>query len=167
MFIYLIAVGSVEKRLLLACAKNVKEVFGFEVRISDVPVYYKSAYNPHRGQFSASELLERIKAVHLPNTLKVVGITDVDLYEEGLNFVFGVGELNGRCALVSIHRLKTPDERLIFERTFKELNHELGHTFGLLHCNSPRCVMNFSNSVLEVDQKSRFFCEKCQKKLKL
>jgi archaemetzincin len=49
MFIYLIAVGSVEKRLLLACAKNVKEVFGFEVRISDVPVYYKSAYNPHRG----------------------------------------------------------------------------------------------------------------------
>jgi len=37
MFIYLIAVGSVEKRLLLACAKNVKEVFGFEVRISDVP----------------------------------------------------------------------------------------------------------------------------------
>jgi len=55
---------------------------------------------------------------------------------------------------------------LFFERTFKELNHELGHTFGLLHCNSPRCVMNFSNSVLEVDQKSRFFCEKCQKKLK-
>jgi Predicted Zn-dependent proteases len=99
--------------------------------------------------------------------LKVVGITDVDLYEEGLNFVFGVGELNGRCALVSIHRLKTPDERLFFERTFKELNRELGHTFGLLHCNSPRCVMNFSNSVLEVDQKSRFFCEKCQKKLRL
>jgi archaemetzincin len=78
-----------------------------------------------------------------------------------------VGELNGRCALVSIYRLKTPDERLLFERTFKELNHELGHTFGLLHCNSPHCVMNFSNSVLEVDQKSKFFCEKCQKKLKL
>ncbi len=165
MFIYLIKVGSVEKRLLLACAKNVKEVFRFEVRISEVPVYYKSAYDPHRRQFSAGKLLERIKAVHLPNMLKVIGITDTDLYEEGLNFVFGVGELKGSCALVSTHRLKTKDERLFFERTFKELNHELGHTFGLLHCSTPGCVMNFSNSVFEVDQKSRFFCERCKKRL--
>ena len=41
MFVYLVAIGSVQKRLLLASAKNVKEVFGFEVKILDVKVRTK------------------------------------------------------------------------------------------------------------------------------
>ncbi|WP_448588539.1 archaemetzincin family Zn-dependent metalloprotease [Thermocrinis sp.] len=164
-YIYLVAIGSVQKRLLLASAKNIKEVFGFEVRISDVPVYYQKAYNPSRGQFLASLILERIKGVELPKALKVVGITDVDIYEGELNFVFGLAELGGCCALVSTYRLWHKDERMFFERVFKEINHELGHTFGLLHCPTPGCVMNFSNSVLEVDRKSKDFCERCRTKL--
>ncbi|WP_333784407.1 archaemetzincin family Zn-dependent metalloprotease [Thermocrinis sp.] len=165
MFIYIVATGNVQKRLLLASAKNIKEVFSFDVRISDVPVYYRDAYDPNRGQFIASKILNRMKVVELPNMLKLVGITDVDIYEDNLNFVFGIGELDGRCALVSTYRLFHKDERVFFERVFKEINHELGHTFGLLHCKTPGCVMNFSNSVFEVDQKSKNFCLKCKSKL--
>ena len=165
MFVYLVAIGNVQKRLLLASAKNVKEVFGFEVRISDVQVYYQSTYNPIRKQYSASKILERLKTAELPSMLKLVGITDVDIYEENLNFVFGIGQLGGKYALVSTYRLMDKDERVFFERVFKEINHELGHTFGLTHCSTPGCVMNFSNSVFEVDQKSRYFCSKCKSKL--
>jgi len=165
MFVYLVSIGSVQKRLLLASAKNVKEVFGFEVRISDVQVYYQSAYNPIRRQYNASKILERLKTTELPSMLKLIGITDVDIYEENLNFVFGIGQLGGKCALVSTYRLMDKDERVFFERVFKEINHELGHTFGLTHCSIPGCVMNFSNSVFEVDQKSRYLCPKCKGKL--
>ena len=165
MFIYMIAIGDVQKRLLLAGAKNIKEIFGFEVRISDVPVYYRDAYDPKRGQFIANKILDRMRAVELPSMLKLIGITDVDIYEDNLNFVFGIGELGGRYALVSTHRLFHKDERIFFERVFKEINHELGHTFGLLHCKTPGCVMNFSNSVFEVDRKGRDFCSKCKSKL--
>ncbi|WP_448584443.1 archaemetzincin family Zn-dependent metalloprotease [Thermocrinis sp.] len=165
MFIYMVAIGDIQKRLLLASAKNVKEIFGFEVRISDLPVHYRDAYDPNRGQFVASKILNRIRMVDLPNMLKLVAITDVDVYEDDLNFVFGVGELGGRCALISTYRLIHKDERVFFERVFKEINHELGHTFGLLHCKTPGCVMNFSNSVFEVDQKSKNFCRKCKNKL--
>ena len=31
------------------------------------------------------------------------------------------------------------------DRIAKEAIHELGHSFGLFHCNNKRCVMYFSN----------------------
>jgi archaemetzincin len=55
------------------------------------------------------------------------------------------------------------DKNLFLERIKKEATHELGHLFYLGHCRNPNCVMYFSNSILDTDKKSKFFCEKCQK----
>ena len=41
--------------------------------------------------------------------------------------------------------------------------HELGHTFGLIHCLQPRCVMNASTYVENIDQKPAEFCSSCLK----
>lgn len=162
MFIY-IAGFNVEKRLLLAVGKNIKEVFGFDVRFSHISVPPALGYNPQRRQHKAQKLLEYISKVYYPDMLKLIAIFPFDLYEEGLNFVFGLSQLGGRYAIVSSYRLFDKREDLFFERVFKEVNHELGHAFGLSHCKSYRCVMNFSNSLWDVDAKSRFFCEKCNK----
>jgi len=48
----------------------------------------------------------------------------------------------------------------------KESVHELGHTFGLIHCSQPGCVMNSSTYVENIDQKSSEFCSLCQKGIK-
>ncbi|MFN3946529.1 MAG: archaemetzincin family Zn-dependent metalloprotease [Aquificaceae bacterium] len=162
MFIYLVGY-SVEKRLLIAVGKNIKEVFGFDVRFSHISSPPSLGYDFQRKQYRAKDLLNYLSKVYYPDMLKLVGLFPFDMYEEGLNFVFGLSQLGGRYAVVSVYRLSDRREKVFFERVYKEVNHELGHTFGLLHCKTPGCVMNFSNSLSEVDAKSRFFCEKCNK----
>ena len=97
--------------------------------------------------------------------LKLVALLDVDLYEHGLNFVFGEATLGGREAVVSIARLYHDDPERFLSRILKEVNHELGHAFGLRHCPDPSCVMSFSNSVLDVDRKGIQPCPVCRRKL--
>lgn len=104
---------------------------------------------------------------------KALLIADVDLYAEGLNFVFGEAEIEGSLAIISLVRLRESfygrsEKRDLFEsRVKKEAVHELGHVFGLKHCSSPQCVMFFSNSLSDTDRKGWAFCPRCQLLLKL
>ena len=131
-----------------------------------------AAYNPKRQQYDADLIINRL-AHRIRGKHKVVAITEFDLYTSSanLNFVFGLAQYPGRCALVSIHRLrpefygKRANQNLLLLRSIKECVHELGHTFGLPHCSNPQCVMSFSNSILEVDRKSAELCRECWREL--
>ena len=120
----------------------------------------KEAYNPQRNQYRARDLLERLRAV--PGN-HVLGLTEVDLYASGLNFVFGLADCPGRAAIISLYRLHDPTNEVLFrERAAKEVIHELGHTLGLEHCTEPGCVMFFSNSLADTDRKGKRFCASCR-----
>ncbi len=153
--IYVVSFGSVESRLLIACAKNIKEIFSLEVRISSV----RLPLNFDRNRYKASDFLSHLRDIHFPHMVRLLALVSFDIYEEGFNFVFGVAQEDK--AVVSLFRLHHSEETVFFERVFKEVNHELGHTFGLKHCHSQKCVMRFSNSVKEVDIKSKYFCKNC------
>jgi archaemetzincin len=130
------------------------------------------AYNSARDQFFSTQILEALinysKQIEAD---RVLGITNVDLYVPRLNFVFGEAQCPGRTAIISLHRLHpefygfSPDIELFHERVLKEAVHELGHTFGLRHCEQPKCVMFFSNSILDTDRKYSSFCRTCNQKL--
>jgi archaemetzincin len=45
--------------------------------------------------------------------------------------------------------------------------HELGHVYGLGHCNRQACVMWFSNTLAETDRKGSRFCPVCARALGL
>ena len=166
MFVYIVFFGDLSLKLILATAGNVKRTFGMEARVSSVPFPPNLGYDPMRKQYRARDLLGYLSTLSFPGLLKMVGVVSFDLFEEGLNFVFGEAELGGRNAVVSVFRLRHPDEGVFFERVFKEVNHELGHCFGLRHCVDPSCVMSFSNSLLDVDRKGADFCERCKGRLK-
>jgi len=129
------------------------------------------AYEKARRQYNSTLLLEYLSLSKPMGYAKYLGVTDVDLYAGGLNFVFGEAILNGEDAVVSLHRLRPefygdpPNRRLFEARVLKEAVHELGHTFGLTHCENPECVMSFSNSIIDTDVKKAQPCLKCQVKL--
>jgi predicted Zn-dependent protease len=55
----------------------------------------------------------------------------------------------------------SPDDALLLDRLDKEATHELGHTFGLVHCIDPMCVMHASTYAEEIDFKGAEFCLQC------
>jgi len=125
-----------------------------------------------RGQYSGDILLREVSKLGTEPGAKHLAVFDVDLYAGRLNFIFGIAQIGGSFAIISLHRLgyapglgREERDRLLFERALKEAIHELGHTFGMGHCSNKRCVMSFSNSIDEVDKKSADFCEVHRKHL--
>jgi len=128
--------------------------------------------NRQRNQIKSPILLHWILEKMKPTKeMKVLVICDMDAYSGELNFVFGEAHLTGRVAAIYLARLKPefydlePNEFVFGDRVTKEAVHELGHSFGLFHCNNKKCVMHFSNSLYDTDFKNRIFCKSCKNKL--
>ncbi len=166
-----VGVGFVGVEVLKIAQRNLCEVFrGAECEvIEDVVSIPTGAYNPVRRQYNSSSILMEISACRKKLGVDcVLGVTDVDLYVPGLNYVFGEASSVKKAALISLFRLKqefygiSPDMELLHERLVKEAVHEVGHMMGLEHCKNSSCVMFFSNSIVDTDKKSGVFCEKCR-----
>jgi archaemetzincin len=122
------------------------------------------SYHPQRRQDNAELLLDRVR---LAPGHYILGVTNRDLYIEGLNFVFGLADSPGKAAVISLSRLSAgTNESAFHARAVKEAVHELGHTRGLGHCADPQCVMAFSNSLTDTDKKGKEFCSRCSRKLR-
>jgi len=128
----------------------------------------KEFYNQFRHQYLSDEVLDFLSRRFKGN---ILAITDEDLYSKELNFIFGQAELPGRVAIISIARLnptfykQSANNDLLTERAVKESVHEIGHAlFALRHCENLKCVMSFSNTIFDVDRKSKDLCEICRKR---
>ena len=128
-------------------------------------------YNPNRRQYDGDKLLKHIPICTTSDYTKLVGLFRVDLYIPILTYIFGQAMLGKRDAIASVFRLRNElyglkqDEDLLLSRTVKEVIHELGHTFGLIHCQNQTCVMRSSTYVEEIDLKSSSLCAGCREHL--
>jgi archaemetzincin len=169
--IALVAIGEVDQDLLDYLTLTLPGRFEADCVELDLKINFQETYNLSRRQFHSTQLLAKLREVE-PESSRILGITDLDLFIPIFTFVFGEAQVSERAALMSTHRLHqefyglAADGQLLFTRAEKEAIHELGHTHGLAHCRGFDCVMRFSNSVEEVDLKTCNFCQLCQTRLR-
>ena len=167
----LVPVGTVDEQALKALEKGLPGKFeGISCRLMEASINVEEFVKAGSNQYHSTRILHALKEYQ--GTMKastVLGVTDLDLYIPSMNFVFGEAQLPGKAAIVSTHRLKADigygGEDLYLGRVMKKAVHELGHTLGLTHCQSPICVMFFSNGLKDTDRKSEDYCRSCLGKL--
>jgi archaemetzincin len=189
--IQVLPIGAVEESLIADLCAELAAEMRARCEVLARPFDPAPARHPERPQYHSTELLARMQRLpvagcqtppaecRLPSNVhrfpfadtRLLGVTALDLYIPTLTFVFGEAQIAGRCAVVSVHRLRQefyglpPDPRMARERLLKEAVHELGHTLGLKHCDDYRCAMAPSHAVEWIDLKSSRFCPDCQARL--
>jgi archaemetzincin len=165
--IFVSPVGGVNDEMMNMMARHIGGMFGFEVEMYTSFPEPDYALDARRGQYSSALILQNLASVCPPEAVRFLAITEADLFIPMVTFVYGQAQLSGRTALVSLARLSQEfyglqtNKELKTRRARKETAHELGHTFGLVHCRDRACLMSLSTEILQIDMKSEDFCAGC------
>ena len=96
----------------------------------------RHAYSVSRAQYDADLLLDELFARLPERCLRVVGVTQADMYVAGRTFVFGYAHLSDGVAVYSSARFREEfygrrrDLGRHRARVCRAVIHEVGHTFG-------------------------------------
>jgi archaemetzincin len=144
------------------------EAFGLSVRRLGPIEEPALAFNPTRGQWSSVAFLETLLRRVPPGAARLLGVTERDLFVPVLSFVYGQAQLGGKVAVVSLARLRPEFHGLpaapavLARRAATEAVHEIGHTFGLVHCLDRHCPMSLSIDLPDLDGKTEALCGACR-----
>ena len=170
MLVDIVPVGTVPANVKRAASGALRSVYDCDVTVNDSQSVPNGAYDAGRNQYCAETFIQLAERVGRGD--KNIAITPHDLFYRRRNYVFGLAYLDGSGSVVSSYRLQTSSDggfsnksasEIFEDRVRKEIVHEIGHTYGLEHCDNQRCVMNFSPTVREVDIKEENLCGSCQR----
>lgn len=173
--IHLLPLGGASPDLVGVLPAPLRRTFRTRVEMREFSIDPERFFDAGRGQYNSTEILMHLKR-HYPALQGGAGVCTLalvpfDLFIPILTYVFGEAEVGGNVAIVSYHRLAPeryglpPDNALLSGRFVKEVVHELGHVFSLIHCSAQSCVMHSSSYVEDIDLKEGSFCRVCASEL--
>jgi archaemetzincin len=151
-------------------AGAVQHEFKCQVIIKEMHLDLGEYFDAGRRQYNGDKLLKAVALMEISGD-KIIALFNVDLFIPILTYIFGQAQLGGRTGIASMYRLGNErygiinSDNILIQRFIKEVIHELGHLFGLIHCHTPTCVMRSSTYVEDIDQKEMELCPKCRSEL--
>ena len=164
--IIITTIGDFEAEAFKSLGHRISRIFGCPTKEMPLLQDIGFALDKGRDQYNSTLILEELASRAPASAIKVLAITDVDLFIPILTHVYGEAQLSGKACIISTCRLKEGlplmgTQETFFARVFKEAIHELGHTFNLLHCPDHACIMHYCRSEDDVDRKSEELCRYC------
>lgn len=169
--IILAPLGEIDFGLTNKLASGLASLLGLTVEILHPLEIPQEAYNPQRGQYYATVILNKLELLKADEKERILGIIDEDLYTPALTYLFGEADPLSKVAILSIYRLRNEfsgfpeNEELFFGRIVKESAYQIGRTLNLESCPNPKCVMHASIKAVDTDLKLDKFCDNCQRRI--
>ncbi len=166
-YIALVPVGQVEEGIVAELSTMLSQEFRVDVQTMATLNEPEEAYDHQRNQSSSTVLLRDLVRRIPENAMRMLAVTEKDLFIPMLSFIYGQAQLGGTVSLVSLARLRQefytlpPNRLVLMGRLKKEAFHELGHTFGLVHCLERSCPMSLATNIRQLDLKGSEFCRAC------
>jgi archaemetzincin len=142
----------------------------------DVDRLQSREHDGHR-QLHAPSLLDAMLPALPPSAYAMLALVNLDLYVwPEQEFGFGYSTYTDRVGVVGFARFdpafsgfeRPADlDRAIVARSLRVVAHEVGHLFGLAHCQHFRCVLNGVADLRELDALPLQLCPVCLRKLNL
>ncbi|KAI4807304.1 hypothetical protein KUCAC02_027121 [Chaenocephalus aceratus] len=128
------------------------------VTVAETKCSFRVNSDSHNLQILTGDLLQFLRSRKPADAFCIVGITMIDLYpKDSWNFVFGQASLSNGMGVFSF-------SSSLLLRPCKKMTHEIGHMFGLKHCQWLSCG---SNHLEESDRRPLDFCPVCLRKLQV
>jgi len=159
--------GYVRGDVIEVIASNLEAFFQIRTQVFPEQPIPHGAHNPRRRQYNCYPILEFLGTLKADPAIKIMGVTEVDLFIPILTYVFGEAEMGGNATVISTYRPARGKDRqpipsnLLFERVGKIAVHEMAHTFRLSHCKEDGCLMASFPVLSHIDQNPIRFCRYC------
>lgn len=166
--IAVVPLGKVAEDIARIVSDGLQGILMVPVDLLEAVPLPSGTFMENRQQFNAMAILQYLRENPGSSHLKTLAVTEKDLGNPIVTFVFGQALVGGPGAVISTYRLsRGPDERLVsrehfLQRVMKVALHEIGHAFNLPHCHIGRCVMRASNTLAELDEKLGYLCTYCE-----
>lgn len=133
-----------------------------------------SAYYARNRRYRAERLLDALRSRVRAPVNRILGVTELDIsttahgvYDWG---ILGLGDLPGPACVISMFRCRrnARDAEQVRFRMVTTCVHEVGHTLGLDHCPTARCLMaDARGTVRTIDNSTGRLCNRCRAQLGL
>jgi archaemetzincin len=154
-----------------AVTAGLRAFYPVEVRVLSVVDMPQAAWHAPRQRWDADRLLPWLAARLPADGQKIVGLTRDDIFthdaKRGLWGVLGLGSLDGKSNVISSFRAQRGvGAEGLRARIAKVAVHEVGHNFGLGHCeHDRRCLMADANGKVSTVDGETDLCRVCREKL--
>jgi archaemetzincin len=161
----LVPVGQISVMQLHEFEAPILQVLGVESYVGKASLGPPTfAFNKDRGQFHSTAILRRLLSVKDAGAMRILGVTDADLFVPDTPFLFGESDRESHAGVVSIARLRG-DTEIARRRVVTEVLHQTGHLIGLSYCEDARCIMANAQSLSEAERRLPQLCNNCKNEL--